>query len=243
MSVSAEKLYDVIEATWPPASMRRVGPWMIREGQGGGQRVSATTAEDTVGEADLAIAEDAMRDLGQPCLFMIRKGDDALDVMLADRGYLRHDEVTMFAGPAEVIGAETPPRTAAIPAWEPLRIMEEIWARGGIGPGRIAVMRRAVEPKTGLVSRWREKPAAAAFCAIHDGIAMVHALEVVPFQRRSGVGRWMMMRAAIWARAQGAPTLAVVCTSANKAACGLYSSLGMEVVGQYHYRLKPDEKA
>ena len=39
------ELYATLEATWPPAARRRVGPWTIRDGQGGGKRVSAATAE------------------------------------------------------------------------------------------------------------------------------------------------------------------------------------------------------
>ena len=45
-----------------------------------------------------------------------------------------------------------------------------------------------------------------------------------------------------WAAAQGATHLSVLCTNANDAANALYSSLGMELVGQYHYRIKKDGK-
>ena len=44
MMPGVQHLYSVIEGTWPPASEARVGPWIIRDGQGGGQRVSAATA-------------------------------------------------------------------------------------------------------------------------------------------------------------------------------------------------------
>ena len=66
-----ETLYGVIDATWAPAAMTQAGPWTIREGQGGGQRVSAATANGPVTEADLPQAEAAMRALGQTPLFGI----------------------------------------------------------------------------------------------------------------------------------------------------------------------------
>ncbi len=234
----ARTLYGVVEATWPPASTQTCGPFTIRDGQGGGKRVSAATAEGAFHDDDIAVAEDAMRALGQTELFMIREGDTALDDALAARGYEIIDPVVMYAAPAQDIASERPPRTAAIPAWEPLVIMQEIWESGGIGAARVAVMHRAKGPKTGFISRWHDKPAGSSFLAMHDGIGMVHALEILPFQRRHGVARWLMRRAAFWVLAQQGHTLSVICTAQNQGANGLYASLGMSVVGQYHYRQK-----
>lgn len=237
---SARDLYDVIDATWPAAATSQCGPFLIREGRGGGKRVSAATLQGTFDEADIGTAEEAMRALGQTPLFQIRDGDEALDAALEARGYAVIDPVTMYAAKAEDIATEVPPRTAAIQAWEPLQIMREIWAAGGIGEARIDVMFRAVEPKTGFVSRWQDKPAGASFCAMHEGVSMVHAVEILPFQRRQGVGRWLMRRAAYWTLDNGGHTLSVICTNDNAAANGLYASLGMAVVGQYHYRILSD---
>ncbi|MGR3713866.1 MAG: GNAT family N-acetyltransferase [Shimia sp.] len=234
----AKTLYDVVEATWPSASVTTLGPATIRDGQGGGKRVCAATVQGAFTEADLDAAEAAMIGLRQGKLFMIRDGDDALDAALATRGYDVIDPVTMYAAPATDIAVQRPPRTAAIAAWEPLRIMEEIWQAGGIGPARIDVMHRAEGPKTGFISRWNDKPAGTSFLAMHEGIGMVHALEILPFQQRQGVGRFLMQRAAFWVLDHGGHTLSVICTTANAAANGLYASLGMTVVGQYHYRQK-----
>ena len=65
---------------------------------------------------------------------------------------------------------------------------------------------------------------------------MVHALEILPHQRRQGLGRWMMRGAAIWAAEQGAQTMAVLCTCDNAGANALYCGLGMDPAGGYHYR-------
>lgn len=179
-----------------------------------------------------------MRALDQTLLFQIRAGDAALDALLAAQGYRIVDPVNLLAAPVAGLIVERPPRVSTFTIWEPLEIMREIWAEGGIGPDRIAVMARARGPKTGLLGRHDNHPAATGFVALHEGIAMVHALEVRAAHRRVGMGRLMMLQAAHWAAAQGARHLAVICTQANAAANGLYATMGFVHIGQYHYRQK-----
>lgn len=234
MMPDAQRLYGVVERTWPPAQLQTVGGWTIRNGAGGGKRVSAAT-----GAGDIAQAEDAMRAIGQTPLFMIRAGDEALDSELDKRGYDLIDEVVLYAAPVELLtNLEIPPVTC-FNIWEPLAIMAEIWAQGGIGPERLAVMQRA-HCKTAILSRWNEKPAGVAFAGVHDGVAMVHAVEVLPHQRKMGVAQWMMRAAAFWAERQGASHLAVLCVAQNKPANALYTKLGFTPVGTYHYRQYPE---
>ncbi|MEY8828120.1 GNAT family N-acetyltransferase [Sedimentitalea sp. XS_ASV28] len=235
--------YDVIDGTWPAARFLEHGVWTLREGQGGGSRVSATTLTDLDAdftESDLDDAQAAMRDMQQPVMFMVRQGETALDQSLAQRGYVIKDPVTIYACPPAQLMDEPIPRVTVFSLWEPLAIMREIWAAGGIGPARLAIMERAAGPKTGFLGRHRDKPAGTAFAAMHDRVAMVHAVEVLPHQRRCGMARWMMRAAAFWAAEQGAETLSVMCTVDNTAANALYTSLGMQPVGQYHYRNLPD---
>ncbi|KAG1715229.1 putative N-acetyltransferase YobR [Nymphon striatum] len=181
-----------------------------------------------------------MRLLNQTPLFMIREGEQALDAALEKRGYQVIDPVNIYACPVDTLTDIPIPRVTVFAIWEPLAIMREIWAKGGIGPKRIDVMRRAGHPKTALFGRINDKPAATAFCGIFDGIAMLHALEVLPEQRRQGMAAWMMRKAAFWAKENGAKHLSVICTQANAGANGLYTSLGMTLVGQYHYRIWSD---
>jgi GNAT superfamily N-acetyltransferase len=184
---------------------------------------------------DIEQAEKAMQGLGQTPLFMIRDGDNVLDKLLEDRGYAIVDPVVMYSIPVSQLTDVAIPRVTTFCVWEPLAIMAEIWAKGGIGPARLNVMERA-KCKTGILSRWNEKPAGAAFAAISDDVCMVHAVEILEHQRRQGVGVWMMRQAAFWAAEQGAKELAVLCTTANVGANGLYKSLGFCVKGHYHYR-------
>ena len=86
MSGNPNTLYDAIAATWPAAQLHRAGPWIIRDGQGGGKRVSAATAEGPVQPADIQQAQRAMLDLGQRPLFLLRDGEADVDALWADVG-------------------------------------------------------------------------------------------------------------------------------------------------------------
>lgn len=228
--------FDVIDGTWPAAGYHRCGPFTLRRGQGGGSRVSAATADAPANSRQIEQAEQAMRELDQSPIFMIRPDDTALDARLAGRGYGIADPVKIFACSARSLSDRPLPPVTAFTIWEPLHIMREIWQGGGIGAARQAIMERAPGPKTGILGRISDKPAGAGFVAVHGCVAMVHALEILPDHRRRGLGNWMMRAAALWALDNGAETLSVMCTRENRGANALYRALGMEGVGSYHYR-------
>lgn len=238
MTQDAARLFAAVDATWPAARLVHDGPWTLREGAGGGKRVSAATANAQVTDADIIVAEAAMRTMGQAPLFMIRPQDEALDAALQASGYTVVDPVVMLTCPLSRLTDRPIPPVTTFEIWEPLAIMAEIWAQGGVGPERLNVMRRATH-KTAVLARWNQKPAGTGFVAVDGAIAMVHAVEVLPAQRRQGVAQWIMRQAAFWAASQGAEMMAVLCVKTNDAALQLYSGLGFEPATTYHYRRYP----
>lgn len=231
------RLLSAVDATWPAAALHRIGPWLVREGKGGGKRVSAATAEGPVSEADIPLAEAAQRDLGQTPLFWIRPGDEALDAMLAARGYRVVDPVHLRAAPVSAF--PEPELMFSFPHWPPLAMAQDIWCDTGIGPERQAVMTRVRGPSTCFIARSPEhldRAAGTAFAAIDGDIAMIHAVEVLPKLRRQGSAHNMLRSAAWWAQQHGAHWLALAVTQENEGAARLYASLNMGIVGQYHYR-------
>lgn len=238
MTYDAPRLYEACEQTWPAARRFDLGNWTLRNGKGGGKRVSAATANGPVTDADIPQAEAAMQDMGQTPLFMIRDGDAALDGMLAARGYAVVDPVVMYTLPIEKLTDVPIPHVTAFNLWEPLAIMREVWARGGVGPARLDVMNRA-KTKTSILARCQDQPGGVAFAAVHDSVCMVHAVEVPAHQRRQGVAQWMMRRAAFWGQAQGATELMALCVEQNEGANAFYRALGFSEQGRYHYRQYP----
>ena len=231
--MTPEALAEVMEATWPPLRRSKLGPFTLRDGAGGGKRVSAASCGGGFTADDLDAACAAM---ATP-LMLVGKNDTALDAALQARGWQVIDPVIAYAAPVERLTADLPP-LVDFPHWPPLEIARAIWAEGGIGPARIAVMDRVTGPKTAILARSADRPAGVSFVACNGDDAMLHALEVRPSQRRQGVGRNLLHAAANWAASQGAARLSLVVTRQNAAARALYARLGMETVGQYHYRMK-----
>lgn len=234
MTPDAAALFAAVEATWPAATVTEIPGWLIREGRGGGKRVSAASPLTTA--PDIAAMEAAQAQLGQPPLVMLRPEDSALDARLDAAGYAVVDPVTIYVAPSATVAGPIPPVRAFEVDWPPLILQRELWAEGGIGPARIDVMDRAQGPKIAVMGRANDKPAGTGYVAVHDTIAMLHALEVRPSQRRQGAAVHMMRAAAIWAQDAGIPWLSVLVTDANVPANALYNGLGMQAVGQYHYR-------
>lgn len=238
--LGAQGLAALVDATWPCARAFTLGPFLLRDGQGGGKRVSAASlAAQGWGDADIPRAETAMRDMGQPPLFAIwpdMAGHLALDAALAQRGYEIIDPCVVYHGQIDAILETAFDMSKTYPHWPPLAIGLDIWQQAGIGPARVAVMGRARGTKTAVLARRGDDAAGICFVAIAQDWAMLHALEVAAQHRRQGCAQNIIARAAHWARAEGAVHLGLVVTKANHAARALYEKLGMAQIGRYHYR-------
>ncbi|MEM6595306.1 MAG: GNAT family N-acetyltransferase [Pseudomonadota bacterium] len=232
-------LMRVVDATWPAVQTETLGPWHVRLSPGGGKRVNATRATGPVSQADIVDAEAYQRACGQTHLFQVEV-DTELDTVLAQNGYLAVDETLIYCAESAPLAAQALPSVTAFPIWPPLQIMRDIWAAGGIGADRVAVMERAACAKVSILGRTEGRAAGAAFVGVHEGCVMVHALEILTPHRRKGLARHLMIAAARWGAEQGAEHMAVLVTAKNEAARALYQSLGMVAEPGYHYRVKAD---
>ena len=237
MTPGRDRLSAAGEATWPPARAWTEGVWMFRDGAGGGKRVSAATASGPVDDRALGQALAAFKRRGEAPLFRVGDGEHELDGRLAAAGLTLLDPVTVYLSPVGDLARFTAPPLSSVPSETPLAIQREIWAAGGIGAARLAVMARVAGRRTYLLGRTADSAAGTAFVALHDGIAMIHAIEVRPEARRRGTGRALILGAAAWAAERGGTHLALYVTDANNAANRLYAALGMAAVDRYHYRI------
>lgn len=244
-------LRRTLQQTWPAASVRPLGPFMLRDGAGGGKRVSAATlAGPTFAAADLDRAEAAMRAAGQMPLFSLTKAGQtrapdlgaefALDQALEARGYARVDPTVLMV--AHLSGPLPAPAHPVYALWPPLAVQAQIWDEEGTTAPRRAVMARTSGARITLLGRLGDRPAGTGFVAIGENpdCAMLHALAVRPTLRRAGLGRAMVVRAMHWAHEAGAQWLALAVTEANAPARALYASMGFLEAGAYHYRLAPE---
>ena len=72
-----DPVFAVIDATWPAAACSEAGGFVIREGKGGGSRVSAASRLVPWDKCDLDAAIAAERALGHSAEFQIRPDDAA----------------------------------------------------------------------------------------------------------------------------------------------------------------------
>ena len=237
----AARLFEAMDRTWPPAGTAVCGPFLLRQGAGGGQRVSSATAIGLWEGPDVIAAERQMAGWRQTPIFQIRPGDQALDTFLGDRGYDVRDPVGLFLGQVRdmVLGAEED--VVVRRHWPPDAQAIALWAGSGIGPGRIAVLERVKGPKAVFVARTDDDISGVGFAALDGDIVMLHALEVRPEARRKGIGGQIVTAIAQWAQDIGAGWFALAVTDQNFAARALYAKKSMSVVTHYHYRRAQQE--
>lgn len=228
MSPSIKEFYDVIYLTWPSVSNQLQNGWLIKNGGGGGKRVSATIRVNP--NAKIEIAESLMESINQNKLFMIRKGDENLDYELHKLGYKLIDPSILLGSPIERLDKTFDGEFHVAPNEK----MKALWINAGINEKRLNVMNRAKV----LKSYVSIDNTAVAFVAIYSSIAMVHALEVAKVKQRQGFGKKIMQQIAGWAATNGANYLTVITVHNNLPAKSLYQHLRMTKLGNYHYRIK-----
>lgn len=202
---------------------------ILRDGAGGGKRVSS---------AVLTAERFDVSDLAEVDLVQIREGQEEIDTKLAELGYKVVDPTLIYTCRLDQEKRYEIPPITSFEIWPPLQLMRDIWGAGGISAQRVDVMDRVRGPKTALLGRVNEHAGGAGFVAIHDGTAMLHALEILQAARGFGLGRYLSQAAMNWGADNGATQFALAVTDANQVAKKLYVSLGMSVAARYHYRIK-----
>lgn len=237
------RMIDALDRTWSALERRALGPWTLRRGGGGGNRASSAQPRGTIPDdldAALAAVVAQATAWGQPPLIQLGPEDAALETALEERGWAVADSNIVMAAPAAAIAAQASGARMAVRVSGPLAALEELWAEGGIGPARRAVMAAVATPKVSLLVRAGDRPAAAAFVAADGEVAVLSALLVLPAFRRQGVARDAAAAAADWALDAGAATLALAVGRGNAAAIALYRAMGFVEVCGYRYRHAPD---
>ena len=219
-------LLRLLEATWPAAALHPCGPFVLRDGAGGGKRVSAATVMGAWSDADIARAEAAMRLHGTDTDTLYDRGADhrsahgttaghisgagnsdqpLFRLGLPDDGAL--DAALAARGYARVDptllliaplnGPRAAPAHPVYALWPPLMIQTEVWQADGITAPRRAVMDRVAGTKTALLGRLGDRPAGVAFIAMGGDGAAPGADDTLGAPQRAGPNDQMAMMHAL----------------------------------------------
>jgi len=146
--------------------------------------------------------------LGQVPLFSVLPGGET-DTVLAEMGYIALDETWLYSCAITDLAQRDLPPVTAFPIWPPLQLARDIWAEGGVGPDRVAVMERATCDRTAILGRINDRAGGVAYAGLHEGCVMVHALEILESQRRNGLAGSLMIAAAKRGAERGAQHMAL----------------------------------
>ena len=230
-------IFEAIDVTWPAEKFLEIPKWKLRRSAKGGKRVSAATAIGAPDISDIKLAENKMVQWHQDKLFMIKKNEIILDEALSASGYRVIDPTNIWSISSKNLSIQKTLPVKAFTIFPPLAIQIELWRANHISPSRIEIMDRVKTHKTTIFGRINARPAASAFVAVSNKFAMVHALVVDKKCRRQGMGKFVMQKVGSWAYQMGAESVVALCTEKNCSANILYKSLGMQVIGKYHYRV------
>ncbi len=154
---------------------------------------------------------------------------------LEARGFHEGSPTLMMTAPIAALTDQPVPPVTSFALWPPLAIQRDLWTERGIGAARQAIMARVCLPKAAILGRVRDRAAGVAFVAVSEGVAALHALEVLPAMRRLGVANWILREAGFWAAAQGAETMLLAVTADNAGAIACYDRIGFTRTGGYSY--------
>lgn len=230
-----DALAQAFEVTWPAVEYADVGGFRVGRGLGAGGRVSSARAIGDWTDDDIEAAVAVHEKWGQRPLFRALDSDLPLIAALEKRGFTREIPTAIMEIETDKLTAHDLPPVTAFEIWPPLAIQRDIWAAGNIGPERQAVMERVAMPRTSILGRVNDRAAGALFVAAHKGVAMVHAVEVLPEWRRKKLAMRMMVLAAHWAAENGIDRVGLAVSRANQPAAALYRNLQFREVAGYGY--------
>ncbi len=221
---------------WSPDEQTEIGGWTVRSSGGVTRRLNSATANG--------------------------RADTSIDTKLAVAGWLGERGAPLVVRVTPLIDRPTVERCASVWGLSPLdetivlarKPVRSIGGREvlivdaddeGFAHELMDLNSRSesdLEPWSRLANRISPNAAglwipgrAAAFVAIHEGVASLFSLAVIESNRRSGVATKVMNAAFTWASARNAETLFLQVLGTNAAALALYDRLGFDEMYRYHY--------
>ena len=246
MSFSVAQIERAASRAWPARETLRYDGWMLRYGEGFSRRINSVAAtESSTRPLDnkLGRCRRWYAERGLPLLFRIAPAVEAdLDASLGERGFTGEGHTVVMAQSVVPSGRQ-PPEVGIGESPSDRWIAAEL-DLAGVGPvkaaGWLAVMKRLPHPAGFALLRSGDAPVAAGVGVVVDGWLGVFEVVVDPDRRRRGHGRLLMEALHAWGGERGAERSFLQVLVENRAAIGLYGSLGYEEAYRYWYRRDPD---
>ena len=228
---------------WPALDAQSFGGWTFRAAEGCTKRANSANALapsiafDTVERK----AQRFYRERGLPTIFRLTPlAPPDCDRLLAERGYLYHNESLVMVAPIRDSTAAplVEIADAPSPAW-----LDSLAAANAVPePLRDAHHRivRAIRfPAAFATVLYEGAPVGFGLAVCERGMVGLFDIVVSPAARGKGLGRAIVQALMDWGRRNGAASAYLQVTATNGIARTLYEGLGFAEAYRYHYRISP----
>ncbi|WP_242886449.1 GNAT family N-acetyltransferase [Actinomadura litoris] len=250
MAVSPESLRGLHERAaraLPAELVEDAGGWWLRHARGGAWWVRSALPHGGAAPDELArgiaAAEAFYAGHGVAARFQISPPAcaDALDAILAGRGYRRHDAMSLQGAPtARVLELARPGPLRVRLDDRPADAWFEVWAAAS-GHGDDArherdMLARVERPSAYAGAMLGDEVVAVGRAVADTGWAGLFGMATLPRARGRGAARAVLAALAGFAQAQGADRMYLQVERRNDAALALYGRTGFGEICGYHYR-------
>jgi N-acetylglutamate synthase len=185
-------------------------------------------------------AEAFYADHGVPARFQITPGvcPDALDAVLAERGYRRHSEVSLRTAATAGVLAQEPALLVRVDD-RPADAWFAVWhaVQGGDARAESAMLDRVEGPSAYACALIGADVVAVGRAVADSGWAGVFSMATLPSARGRGAARAVLAALSGWADGLGAVGIYLQVERDNAAALPLYERAGFLELCAYHYRV------
>lgn len=243
------KLQERAARAFPAEHVESVDGWLLRRSSGSAWWVRsvlphADADREELGRRVLRV-ERFYAEHDTPARFQISPGacPEALDAVLAERGYRREGPMSLQVAPTAHIAERTasgslPVRLDEGPTREWFQVWHAAHEMSGDGQAEWDMLHRVDQPSAYVGATIGDRVVAVGRVVADDGWAGLFGMATVPQARGRGAGRSVLAALAMWAAARGTDRLYLQVECDNAAAWGLYQGAGFAEVSRYHYRVE-----
>jgi N-acetylglutamate synthase len=231
---------------WPALRQALLGGWVLRFSGGLTRRANSANPlgfERANPEILIAGCEALYRHQRQPTIFRLPSLiGSTIDARLQARGYDSEGLSLVLHAAIEAMPAARDPAVRLVSrptaGWfAAMAALQQQTKRQAVLYRRIVGALAIPAAFAALVNK--DRIAALAFGAIHDGVICYESVVTDPRHLRQGHARRVIASLAAWASEQGAVGACLEVEAANTPALALYAALGFSELYRYHYRREP----